>query len=147
MSDETETPHPRHQANQLAVANLPQPPSINDVHYTQAQRDWRDFFARQHANPDRVRNGHRPVQLSVENQRANDPWGDMLEEKQDSTTRVYSLNANGFTLDRRGGQFDVFCRVVKEVQADIVACQEHCLDTTQPIVRSVLYDTLKNHWT
>jgi exonuclease III len=147
MSSETANPHPINQADQQAVANWPQQPSINEVHNTQAQRDWRDFFARQQANPDRIRNGHRPVQLSVENQRANDPWGDLIEEKQDSMTRVNSLNANGFTLDRRGGQFDAFCRVVKEVQADIVACQEHCLDTTQLIVRSVLYDTLKNHWT
>ena len=127
--------YPTNQANPTAVCQQ------------QAQQAWTTFFAAQQVNADRVRDGHRHVQLSVENQRANSPWGDILEEKSESTTRVYSLNANGFTLDRRGGQFDEFCKVTKEVQADIVACQEHCLDTTQPVVRSVLFDTLRNSWT
>ena len=38
------------------------------------------------------------------------------------------------------------CTVAKEVQADIVACQEINLDTTQPVVRSILYETLRKSW-
>ena len=38
------------------------------------------------------------------------------------------------------------CKVAKEVQADIVACQEINLDTTQPVVRSILYETLRKSW-
>ena len=49
-------------------------------------------------------------------------------------------------MDRRGGQFDELCKVSKEVQADMVACQEHCLDTTQVIVRSIMYDTIRKSW-
>jgi hypothetical protein len=37
-------PHPRNQADQQAVANLPQQPSINEVRNTQVQGDWRDFL-------------------------------------------------------------------------------------------------------
>lgn len=38
---------------------------------------------------------------------------------------MYVLNANGLSLDHRGGQYDVLCQVAKEVQADIMGCQEH----------------------
>ena len=107
--------------------------------------DWTDFFARQSAIL-READGNRPIQLSIENQRTNNPWGDPLVKKSDNITRIYSLNVNGFTLDRRGGQFDELCTVAKEVQADIVACQEINLDTTQPVVRSILYDTLRKSW-
>ena len=113
----------------------------------QAQIDWNSFFLAQQSNSSRIRDGHRPIQLSVENQRTNSPWGDPLEAKSEATTRIYALNLNGLTLDRRGGQFDDLCKVAKEAQADIVACQEHCLDTTQSVVRSILYDTIRQSWT
>ena len=53
--------------------------------------------------------------MSVENQRENKLWGDALEEKLETSTRVYGLNVNGLTLDRRGGQYDTLCSVIKEV--------------------------------
>ena len=97
-------------------------------------------------NSSRPSNGTRSVQLSAANQRANIAWGDPLQDKPTGVTRVYVLNANGFTLDRRGGQFEEFCRTANEVQADIIGCQEHNLDTTQPSVKSILYDTAKRVW-
>ena len=44
----------------------------------------------------------------------------MMGEKPDTVTRIYGLNVNGLTLDRRGGQLDVLCKVLKEVQADVL---------------------------
>ena len=82
----------------------------------------------------------------MENQRTNSSWGDPLAEKSGTITRVYALNLNVLTIDRRGGQFDDLCKVAKEVQADIVACQEYCLDTTQAVVRSIMYDTIRQSW-
>ncbi|KAI2495726.1 hypothetical protein MHU86_18785 [Fragilaria crotonensis] len=35
---------------------------------------------------------------------------------------------------------------MREVQADIICGQEHNLDTVQSTVRSILYDTTKQHW-
>ena len=108
-----------------------------------AQAEWSKFFMHDGTNSSRSPNGTRSVQLSVANQRANIAWGDPLQDKPTSVTRVYVLNANGFSLDRRGGQFEEFCRTATEVQADIIGCQEHNLDTTQPSVKSILYDTAK----
>ena len=45
--------------------------------------------------------------------------------------RVYAVNVNGFTLDRRGGQFDTYCTMLQEVQADVACGQEHNLDSIQ----------------
>ena len=59
---------------------------------------------------------------------------------------MYSQNVNGITLDRRGGQFDSLCRVIKEVQADVMCGQEHQLDTVQHQVKSILYQTCRQHW-
>ena len=69
--------------------------------------------------------------LSLENRKENLPWGDLLGEKGHNVTRVYTLNTNGLSIDRRGGRFDYLCKVAKEVTADIMCCQEHNLDTTR----------------
>ena len=122
--------------------NLPTP--LQRLRISQAE--WSKFFLREPTNSPRIRDGNRRIHLTVENQRANVAWGDPLTEKPDHVTRVYCLNANGFTLDRRGGQFEEFCTTAQEVQADIVGCQEHNLDTTQPAVKSILYDTAKRVW-
>jgi hypothetical protein len=85
--------------------------------------------------------------MTAENRRKNTFWGDPLEEKPaHSVTRLYSLNVNGLSLDRRGGKFDELCKITKEVQADVVCCQERNLDTTRPNVRNVLHDTVRQHW-
>jgi exonuclease III len=88
----------------------------------------------------------RPPILSMSNHRENNFWGDELLEKGNKVTRVYSLNVNGLSIDRRGGKFDDLCKVAKEVQTDILCCQEHNLDTTKYQVRSILYDTSRQHW-
>ena len=49
-------------------------------------------------------------------------------------------------MDRRGGQFDEYCSVLKEVQADVTCGQEHNLDAIQSPVRSILFDTTRQHW-
>ena len=113
----------------------------------EVQTQWEEIFERQ-TNITRVSEGSRPRQLSVENQRTNKSWGDPMNEKSDHITRVYSLNVNGFALDRRGGQFDELCRVASEVQADMIAYQQEInIDTTQPVIRSILYETLRKAWT
>ena len=88
----------------------------------------------------------RRVLLSEDNSRTNDYWGDILEEKPNDCTRVYALNVNGLRLDGRGGKFDTLCRMLKEAQADVFCGQEHNLDTTQPRVRKIIFDTAAQHW-
>ncbi len=72
--------------------------------------------------------------------------GRYIQEKQETTRRIYGLNVNGLTLDRRGGQFDLLCEVMKEVQADVLCGQEHNLDSDQTPVRSLIFNTIRNHW-
>ena len=141
-----ETAHPRTPNTTF------QPPLISTPHVTQAQRlriaqtEWNKILS--------TRSEHQMSQPSTrgsettlaENRKDNLPWGDLLGMKGDNVTRVYSLNTNGLSIDRRGGRFDDLCKVAKEVQADVVCCQEHNLDTTRSNVRSVLYDTARQHW-
>jgi exonuclease III len=91
--------------------------------------------------------GHRPIILSKENQRTNDAWGDTLAEKLDTVTRVYGMNVNGLQLDQRGGQLDVLCKMITEVQADVFCGQEHNLDSDTSQVQQILYHTAHQHWT
>lgn len=85
--------------------------------------------------------------LTNQNQRSNESWGDQLEAKLPHCIRIHIQNVNGFTLDRRGGQFDLFCSMHKEIQADISCGQGHKkLDTAQMQVRSVLYNTVQQQW-
>ena len=125
--------------------------SGNTVHtaatrIARAQEQWKQLLtvgARIATRPfDQLR---RPV-LSKANARTNEPWGDQITEKLTNITRVYCINLNGMTLDSRGGKFDTVCRCVKEVQADIFCGQEHKLDTTQHSVRTILFDTISQHW-
>ena len=84
--------------------------------------------------------------LSNTNALSNEPWGDQIGAKTEDITRMYCINLNGITLDKRGGKFDTVCRCMKEVQADIFSGQEHKLDTTQSNVRTIIYDTARQHW-
>ena len=106
-----------------------------------AQTEWNKLLSRQEADQSSEQHGSSTAVLSAANRRDNIPWGDLLDKKGDNVTRVYSLSTNGLSIDRRGGRFDDLCKVVKEVNADIVCCQEHNLDTTRSNVRSVLYHT------
>ena len=134
---------------QTITASLEQSPETETETTTtlrQAQTQWTNFFQRRRATTPRIPDGTRPLILTNENQRANEPWGDTLQEKEAHHLRIYAMNVNGFTLDRRGGQFDTACEVHKEVQADIMCGQEHNLDTDQTHVRSILYSTCRQHW-
>lgn len=94
----------------------------------------------------RVSDANQPIQLSIANLNNNIKWGDELNEKLDDTTRIYVLNVHGLSLDRRGGHFDDLCKVSKEVQADVLCGQEINVDVSQPMVRSILYHTSRQHW-
>jgi hypothetical protein len=110
-------------------------------------QEWQALFnVREDESEIRVRDGNRPIRLSLENQRANVHWGDELREKSDTVTRMYVLNVHGLSLDRRGGQFDELCRVTKEVQADVLCGQEINVDAAQPMVRNIMYQTSRQHW-
>jgi hypothetical protein len=113
-----------------------------------AQRAWQRLFqaSKNVADDIRVLDGNRPIQLSIENQRTNEIWGDGLMEKSDHTTRLCALNVHGLSLDRKGGQFDDLCKVVKEVQADVICGQEMNVDATQSTVRSIMYNTSRQNW-
>ena len=108
-----------------------------------AQAEWAKLF--QTRPPIDACNGHRPFLLSSTNQRKNERWGDPMREKESSVMRVYALNLNGLSLDRRGGQFDELCSISKEIQADVICCQEHKVDTTNPVFRSILLHTMRQH--
>ena len=109
-----------------------QPPLISASQITPAQRlsiaraEWNKILSQRGTIPTM-----RQSILSSENLRGNNPWGDRVENEGDNVTRIYSLNVNGLSIDRRGGRFDDLCKVGKEVQADIICCQEHNLDTTR----------------
>jgi hypothetical protein len=90
-----------------------------------AQTVWATMFrTSQETTPS---DGHRPTVLSVENQRSNESWGDQLAGKPDNVTRIYGMNVNGLTLDQKGGQLDVLCKVINE--PDVFCGQEHNLDS------------------
>jgi hypothetical protein len=133
----------------IAIATRPQQegPAMRIRSHQQlqkAQAEWAKLFQ---TRPDkRVADGYRPILLSSKNQRLNNPWCDKMLKKEDETTRIYSLNVNGLSLDRRCGQFDTLCAIAKEMQADVVCCQENSVDTSQPIVRSILHNTLQKYW-
>ena len=118
----------------------------NTEQLSKAQAEWGRFFTQRIENGTEIQSVHRETNISRANQRTNKYWGDELQAKEVGTLRVYSGNVNGFTLDRRGGQFDQYCATMREVQADIVCGQEHNLDTVQSSVRSILYDTTRQHW-
>jgi hypothetical protein len=99
QSTPTETPKQYTNTEQLSIA----------------QTEWRRT-----ENSTEIQSAHRETNISRANQRTNKYWGDELKAKEEGTLRVYSGNVNGFTLDRRGGQFDHYCAAMREVQADIL---------------------------
>lgn len=107
-----------------------------------AKLQWRQLFSTANADSSSART----EVITTSNVRSNVSWGDALGPKQVHITRLYSINVNGISIDRRGGTFDDICRSIKEVQADIFCGQEHNLDTTQFRIRSVLFEAAKQHW-
>ena len=109
----------------------------------EAQLKWRQLFS---TSPPTDQLRPQTPAMTVKNLRTNFFWGDPLTPKNPNVTRLYSINVNGISLDRRGGTFDDICRSVHEIQADIFCAQEHNLDTTQFKIQSTLFDTANNHW-
>ena len=137
-----------------AGSNTPQQPLTTEAdkvrhevspeqRHQQAREEWATLF--QQRNKQSRHDNRTPI-LTTHNQQMNVPWGDLLQAKSTNVTRVYALNLNGIALDRRGGQFETLCSIAKEIQADILCCQEHNVDTTQTEVRSILYATARQHW-
>jgi hypothetical protein len=106
-----------------------------------AQIEWRKILDSQARPPN-----HSIPHLSNENLATNIAWGDVLQDEADSVCRVYGQNVNGLSLDRCGGQFDSLCKVIKETQADVMCGQEHQLDSGQHQVKSIHYQTCRQHW-
>jgi exonuclease III len=147
------TPHEQgesrnHLHNPTTVTTQPMTPHHPTV--TQrlqiAQQEWSKLFSTTNRPTESEQIQARPTTFTSENHRQNISWGDLLEEKNINATRIYSLNVNGLSIDRRGGRFDDLCKVSKEVNADIICCQEHNLDTSKSYVRNILYDTARQHW-
>ena len=91
----------------------------------------------------------RPISITqrpTNEMQRNHPWGDILEEKPITITRIYSQNVNGLKLEKDGGQFTEICKIHQEVQADIICIQEHNLDTTQYKVQQIIHQTTQKHW-
>jgi exonuclease III len=136
---------PSTQATPHHIIVPPAPPPQESL-LRQAQSQWINLFQRRRAQQPLVPDGNRPMIMTHNNTRTNDPWGDLLQEKPTHHTRIYAMNVNGLRLDRRGGQFDNVCEIQKEVQADMLCGQEHNLDSNQTHVRSILYSTCRHHW-
>jgi hypothetical protein len=109
-----------------------------------AQAEWRKMFT-QTIDDTGITCVNREIQLSLSNQQSNQYWGDKLDNKGHGMIRVYAANANDFTLDLREGQFDTYCTILQEVQADVACGQEHNLDSTQSPVRSIIFDTTRKY--
>ena len=144
------------QENSTLVSSVPHPTVRSPVSQrtsqqspeltlTKATCEWRKLLSG-YTVEEREILSHRPIVLSTENMKHNEYWGDLLGQKEESHTRIYSINVNGISVDRRGGTFDDICRTVKEVQADVLCLQEHNLDTTKPKIRSMLFDAANQHW-
>ena len=106
-----------------------------------AQIEWRKILDSQ-ARPPNYSMSH----LSNANLVTNCPWGDVLQDKAEGVFSVYGQHVNGLSVDRRGGQFDSLCQVIKETQADVMGGQEHQVDSCQHQVKSILYQTCCQHW-
>ena len=109
-----------------------------------AQIEWRKVLGSTTESGTSIVN--REIVMTQQNLRTNVAWGDKKTQKEEGILRVYVANVNGFSLDRRGGQYDNFCRILKEVQADIICGQEHNLDSTKSAVKSMLNHTTYEHW-
>jgi exonuclease III len=142
---DTANQHPNHIAT-------PNPQELNNNSPTstllaQAQQSWRQLVASQQSSHD-VRHQQylsRPIHLTSENMKSNAAWGDTLSSKAETVTRIFALNVNGLSLDKRGGQFDTLCSLIKETQADILCCQEHNIDTTNTQAKAILHTTVRHH--
>ena len=123
----------------ISVPAIPQ-----DTPLQHAQSRWRQLFT----NPASTsfQSSVRPSILSKRNSRTNEPWGDPLQDKPADVTRIYVTNLNGLPLDARGGKFDIVCRSIRDIKADIFCAQEHNVDTTQAKLRNIIFDTAKQHF-
>lgn len=127
------------------IVHRRQSPQINHSRqrFEKAQVEWAKFFQTRPIND--IHNRYRPITLTQLNQRQNQPCGNAFRKKDRNTTKVYSLNLNGISSDRRWGQFHDLCEIAREIYADIICWLGHNIVTSQSVVRSTLYETLCQH--
>ena len=85
----------RQPTNQWIPAQVPNETSLRMSPLQRARDAWTHMFASYNGGNEtdiQTNTGNRPLHLSLENQRANDPWGDSIEAKPHHTTRLYALN-------------------------------------------------------
>lgn len=73
----------------------------------------------------------RTLYISPANQKHNNHYYDVMDEKLEDSTRIYFQNANGLRIDTEGGDFGELCHTTMEIQADVICIAEHNLDTTK----------------
>jgi hypothetical protein len=57
-----------------------------------------------------------------------------------ATTRLYFINLNGISLDKKAVKFWDLCKEIKQSNIHILAAAEHNLDTNKFIVQQTLHD-------
>jgi hypothetical protein len=128
------------QSNDTEAGNTMGGGNAGVARLTIAQHEWRKVL-----NGNSEGSARRPI-LPTTDAISNSHLGDVCKEKNGHTFRLYAQNVNGLPLDRRGGQYDTLCKVIKEAQVDVFLGQEHNLDSSQYQVKSILHDTSKPHW-
>ncbi|KAI2511569.1 hypothetical protein MHU86_2823 [Fragilaria crotonensis] len=107
----------------LAEHGEPMADQTTDTLLEKAQHQWKNLFSRPISptmtSKFKEQGRRQPSLLTRGNQRENEPWGDLLSGKAPLITRVYIQNVNGLSIDRRGGQLNDICEVIRETQADI----------------------------
>ena len=102
----TQAPVTTFNHSQQATETAPHPTIAQRLRI--AQHEWSNLFSHS-ISQDSEPTETRPMTLTAENNRQNKPWGDQLIEKDIDVSRIYSLNVNGLSVDRRGGIFDDLC--------------------------------------
>ena len=61
-------------------------------------------------------------------------WGDKMDQKQNSTIRLFFQNVNGIKYDQLGGEMGWYGHYMAENEIDILGVAEHNVDNCSPSV-------------
>jgi hypothetical protein len=67
----------------------------------------------------------RETHLTTANLRDNEPFGDVMQAKDEGTFWLWGNNFNGLSIDDSGGDFMELCDEAATMQADIILGTEH----------------------
>ena len=87
----------------------------------------------------------RSTHLTSLNLRKNEPFGDVMTQKEDGTFRIWGQNFNGLHIDESGSDFMELCDEAATMQADLITGTEHNLDARKYYVRKKCVDTCMKH--